>query len=271
MGEQRQRHVESNEAIRQKRENGSSEDRGTIGRRRFLGRSLQLTGAAALAILGFRPRSVFAQGGSESASSGAGPTAGVARGEITYLEGEVAVDDAAAEFGQPVGTDNVIQTGPDSLCEVVFLTGNIIRIDAETIATLALTDDRRSLSIERGSVATVAKNLTALTTAGAERLRIETPTAVGGVRGTSFFVRVFPDGRTYLCTCNGSVHLATATEDDGETIRAPHHRCFYLTRTDAGITVEETGMIYHDDSLIEDVAARIGREIDWTTVPPPVS
>ena len=112
----------------------------------------------------------------------------------------------------------------------------------------------------------VLRKLGEVTEPGELRFRITTSNAVAGVRGTCFFVKVEDDDNTFICCCNGTLHL----EGTGGAFTAEpagsHHEELRVTRSQRGISVAAAPLLYHTDADVEAIAARIGETIDWTRI-----
>ncbi len=111
--------------------------------------------------------------------------------------------------------------------------------------------------------ALVLKKLATLT--GAPTFTVRTPSAVAGVRGTSFFINAVDARTTYICSCNGAVHVEDLRGGSAQDIVAAHHKAVVVTSTDTGATVADSTLLYHTDADLEKVASDIGVTIDWTT------
>ena len=83
--------------------------------------------------------------------------------------------------------------------------------------------------------------------------RIETNTAVIGIRGTGIYVEADAE-RTYFCTCYGQVELkARASSDARETLKTTHHqepRYIHASGTDSLIVRAPMKMNHTDDELV---------------------
>jgi hypothetical protein len=209
---------------------------------------------------------VFAEGAGESTGtpgSAEAPPA-VVKASIDYLEGDVSVDGSPAEIGMELEPGAVVVVGEESLGEVAF-GANIVRIYADTTAVIDIGQITSQVTVNRGAVAAVLDGLQGLGNDGG--MQIRTPTAVGGVRGTSLYVRVEDVDRTFFCVCNGSVHLHSPDEDAGQLVSAAHHSGLRFIRADDGsISTEIPEMTYHDDAEMNSLAARINAQIDWSSV-----
>jgi hypothetical protein len=139
---------------------------------------------------------------------------------IYKIEGEVRVNGAIAMVGDPVRPGDVVTTGAES--RAVFIIGKdvyLLRADSH----LALNAEAaQSLKLGIADVLRIA-NGRLLAVFGKGRKRLETPTAIAGVRGTGIYVEAEPR-RAYICTCYGSVNLIPrAAPSESETVHTHHH------------------------------------------------
>jgi len=204
--------------------------------------------------------SVAASGRSETSAP---PTREAVTARIEYLEGDVQLDGAPAEIGDSVAAGARLLTGADGLAEIVFGSGNALRVEADTELTLDLDDPGNGLEVRRGTVAAVFEGLETIGVGDDRTFRVGTPTTVAGVRGTVFFVRVESEDSTYVCTCHGELSF-----DDGNmTVRAARHNASRFVRTADGIVAEAAPEIYHDSASLNAVADVVGVTIQWGEEP----
>jgi hypothetical protein len=187
------------------------------------------------------------------------------KASIIYMEGDVTLDGAPASVGDPVAAGSTLRTAPDALCEVVFNTRNVVHMAGDTVLRFDPSQLSRGATLQKGAIAMVLRNLAAVK--GSEvRFSIKTSTTVAGVRGTCFFVKVEDDNNTFICCCNGAIHV----EGDGgaftQNLTSSHHQEVRVTRTQSGVSVGAAPMLYHTDADVEGIAARINERIDWTKV-----
>jgi ferric-dicitrate binding protein FerR (iron transport regulator) len=187
------------------------------------------------------------------------------KASIIYLEGDVTLDGMPASVGDAVAAGATLRTAADALCEVVFNARNIVHMTGGTILRFDPNQLSRGATLEKGAIAMVLRNLSAVK--GSDiRFSVKTSTTVAGVRGTCFFVKVEDDNNTFICCCNGAIHL----EGDGgafaQNLRSSHHQEIRVTRAQSGLSVGAAPMLYHTDEDVEAIAARIGEKIDWTKV-----
>lgn len=186
---------------------------------------------------------------------------------LVYLEGSLTMDGVPLKVGEKVVDGSLLQTGPESLAELVFAGKNALRIGGNASLRVQLASLDRSLSVERGAVTAVLRKLDKL--AGG-KLTVNTPSLVAGVRGTSFYFRVEEAGaQTYFCTCNGSVVLTPEGSSEGILKEANHHDALLFTRQGASVSVTAPPSGYdhgHGDRDLETLAARVGEKMDWTRI-----
>lgn len=183
---------------------------------------------------------------------------------INFIEGTVTLDGVKAALGDIVKQGATITTGDASACEIVFRDRNIIRVSAKTTARFDLSTTAKSIDLERGIVSQVLKNLE-VNPAG-DSFTVRTASAALGVRGTSFCINAAP-AWTYVCACNGTLHLSDADGKNAMDLSSPHHKAVkYRPAKGGGFEVVPAGLEYHTDADVEALAAKIGYAIDWTKV-----
>jgi hypothetical protein len=202
---------------------------------------------------------VLFAGGSEEIESGAPPVEVV----LDYFEGEVLIDGTEAELGQRLMPGSRVQTGADGFAEVVFGSGNILRIEENSDLTLNIDDEQEGINLAAGAFSAVMTGLRELGFGSDKELALRTLSTVGGVRGTSFYFRVEDEATTYVCVCNGTLALG----DTGEDVDAGEHAAFRFTRTAGGTEQTPAPLLYHDNESMDSVAERVGAEIPWGRTP----
>ncbi len=70
---------------------------------------------------------------------------------------------------------------------------------------------------------------------------------MAGVRGTAFYIKVEDPDNSYVCTCNGT--LTQGKPDRKAKIRVT--------------TSSRSGLLYHDNALIYQLAAKAGTRLVW--------
>jgi hypothetical protein len=191
----------------------------------------------------------------------AAPAPAAARGQVVFFEGEVRIDGVPAEIGAGVGTRALVETGTGATCEIVFDRRNVVRVGQEAVAVLDFAGPRKDVELRKGGLTSVLRKLGKV--AGADSFRVSTPTAVAGVRGTSFCVWV-DENSSYVCACNGSVRTIDDLGSNEQTLSSPHHVARTYTREGGSIAVAPAGVEHHSDASVESLAARIGEKVNWS-------
>ena len=187
-----------------------------------------------------------------------------ARASMSYLEGEVTVDTKAAAIGDLVALGATVKTAAQSLCEIVFNAKNLIRMSENTTLVFNPANLQSGSELQQGSLALVLKGLSA--GSGGTGFIVRTRNAVAGVRGTSFFMKVEDSKTTYVCCCNGAIHLDDGAGAAVRDIEASHHKAVRFTRSGGAVTVAEAQLLFHTDADMEAVAAKVGATINWSAI-----
>ncbi|MGD9940692.1 MAG: FecR domain-containing protein [Clostridia bacterium] len=183
--------------------------------------------------------------------------------EVVFVEGEVLIDGQEPELGDLLGTSFIVQTGKGARCDLVFNTGNALSIGQNALADFDFSSQVANVRVDRGSLSSVLKKLSQLTDTNS--FTVQTANAVAGVRGTSFCVWV-DDSSSYICACNGIVHVEDSNSGNDEVLEAAHHTARLFSRTGTTISKTTDEMRFHSDELLQSVASRIDYVIDWTNI-----
>jgi len=194
---------------------------------------------------------IFANGKNETRLEGF-------KGNVEYLEGEVFINGAIAHFGSVVSDNDIIKTGKNSYCDIVFNKGNIFKLEPNTLIEIKWNENQ--INIKKGAMGSVFSRLHALLPQG-KLLSLNTPSASAGVRGTSFYIRVEDEKNTYICTCNGSLKLSSGSESFQDTTR--HHKAYRFTMEGNDTKISSAGLLYHNDESMNELAQKIGFTIPW--------
>lgn len=139
---------------------------------------------------------------------------------VYRVKGKAWVNGERVNGNTRIGPGDTVKTGRDS--ELVFAVGDhgmllrggshlgIEPKDSNDLASLLI----GGLRLFSGKLLSVSRN---------KGMRIETPSATIGIRGTGVYLEAGPD-RTYFCTCYGDVDVATM--HDGacrESVHSAHH------------------------------------------------
>ena len=189
------------------------------------------------------------------------------KASVVYVDGGVTMNDSPVSVGDEVLPGATIKTEPDAVCQIVFNKKNIVHITGGTVVTLDPKLLSRGATLKKGAIAMVLRNLGPFAgNAGEFKFSIRTTTTVAGVRGTCFFVKVEDDNNTFVCCCNGRLHLQGVGGEFAQNIAGAHHREIRVTRSGAKVSVAAAPLLYHSDADVEAIAARIGETIDWTKI-----
>jgi len=148
------------------------------------------------------------------------------QGILVYATGEIWVqtgnEEIFLEIGDFVESSDILHTGKDAYCEIQFGNMAVARIESETIVDMQIINiapgqGNVALKVKVGGVISKVKKLT-----GTSDYRIKTPTAICGVRGTEFIVRVGSEkNETFLAVKSGTVGvLPPAADKDRLTEKA---------------------------------------------------
>jgi ferric-dicitrate binding protein FerR (iron transport regulator) len=209
--------------------------------------------AIAAVILGLAAFAAFAEGTPESTGYSA---------SVAYIEGQAKIDGKAANIGDTVPLGSTVVTDAQSLCEIRFNGKNAIRLAESTTFVFNPANLQRGSELKQGALIMVLKNLTVGADGAGFKLR--TPSAVADVRGTSFFVKAVDASTTYVCCCNGALHVQDYAGGTPTNIEAPHHKAYVFQTKAAGIGVTDSTLLYHSDADMQKVASDVGVTIDWT-------
>ena len=186
---------------------------------------------------------------------------------VVYKEGVLSVDGKPVEIGAKVPDGALLSTDVNGLAEIVFADKNAFRVGPATTFRVRLEKKRRSLEIERGPITAVLRKLDKATGGS---MNVRTPSLVAGVRGTSFCVWVSGSKQeTFFCTCNGRIEFIPGGTQRKILKEARHHEALTFSGAGKYVTVtvpDPQGNLWHDDSNLESLAARIGETMDWTRI-----
>ena len=183
-------------------------------------------------------------------------------GVILTYAGNVLINSKAAKRGTIIKFGDVITTQANSSCEIIVAEKNIFRLGANSKMIFNISKTQNSIDLKKGWLSGVSKKK--FTSQG--EFFVNTPTAVAGVRGTAFCLKIESPKKTYFCVCNGVINLKTSNNDQRETISAAHHAARrYIRDDDGNIRVDTNQTLdYHTDKTLEKLAKKINVTIDWT-------
>ncbi len=208
--------------------------------------------------------SLFAGGEGESRVEPAEPArSDESAARIEFLVGEVTVDGDEALIGMSLDPGSTVRTGSDGTVDIVFGSGNALRVSEDTVMVMDLSDPAVGLDIRRGTVSAVFEGLESIGTGPDDTFIVRTPSTVAGVRGTVFFVKIEDPDTTYVCTCHGIIDF----DQSGLTVSAARHEATRFVRSDGEVTALRAPGIYHDSDDLNEIAAIVGIEIAWGEEP----
>lgn len=170
---------------------------------------------------------------------------------IYRIGGTVLVNGMAADTQTIIKPGDTIET--DSGGDTVFVVGTQALLLRENSSVTLQTVQQPQLTIHRGRLLSVSRNLP---------IRITTPTAIVGVRGTGWYAEAEED-QTYFCTCYGSTSITAATDASSQRdITSAHHdQPVYIVKDgSAGNNIRNAPMINHTDQELTLLEALVGRE-----------
>ena len=182
-------------------------------------------------------------------------------GSLVYLEGPVMLNGSSAATGDAVWPGDRLETGPGGVAEISFGPRNILQFQEETSAVID--PAWGGVELERGTLAAVLKGLARLGFGGERRFQVRTATAAMGVRGTAFFISQPEENQTYFCTCHGKLHLEGPGGEAPQDTEAYHHAAVWYVRTDEGVRALPSGLYFHDDDTLNQLARRAGTTVRW--------
>lgn len=154
-----------------------------------------------------------------------------AKGYIVFLKGDVWVNEKEAKLRQQVKQSDFIKTGKKAAASIQFAESAVVKLKASTsleISRLVMGDDKPEINLTQKSGSTFNKIVK-----GKANYNLSTPTAVAGVRGTSFSVKVSKGRTTTVELLQGSVEVQT-TDKDSATAKQP-----VLLEEGKKVTIEE--------------------------------
>src|SRR4051812_46253338 len=186
----------------------------------------------------------------------------IARGVHT-VNGDVTVNGNAATTGMAVRAGDSVVTGPNG--DVVFVVGrDAFMVRGDSIIELL----RRGNSPLLTGLRILSGRLLSVFSPGRKRV-IQAATATIGIRGTAVYVESATD-RTYVCTCYGTVDLASRDDPSArETVRTKHHdQPRYVMATGAPQMIMDAPVVNHTDAELILLESLVGRKPPFGTSQP---
>jgi hypothetical protein len=215
-----------------------------LSRREFL---QLLLGTAASLVLLRKPLRLLGSGSKEEEWEM--PT----EGRLSFISGEVRVNDRPAYVDDIVREGDVIQTGVGSEVEVELRDYAIFHLKENSSVRVENILASPKIRVEKGWFLIIVKRKTPLS--------VETPMTLAGVRGTVFFFKIISPKEEYMCICNGKMNIYNPS--GGEPIKkitAKYHSAFDLEQGDRALQIIRAGLKHHEDEDILKMAERFPRE-----------
>ena len=155
--------------------------------------------------------------------------------KFTYVKGDVLVSGKPATLGQTVSKDATIEVKNNSMAVLQFSSAASITLKANSVLSIANLSKNEAgkpvIELSQSSGASFSK-----IAKGQSDFSIKTPTAVAGVRGTSFELTVGNGKTTQIKLLEGKVAVIKATE--GQTAESIKEDLAQATVVEAGQKVD---------------------------------
>ena len=166
------------------------------------------------------------------------------------IRGSVAIDGRPATQGQEIRPGQKVVTGPGS--EAIYVIGQDAFLQHENSA----------FGIEKEASVAVLRYITGkvLSVFGKGRKRLDTPTAMIGIRGTGCFIDAGEDS-IYFCLCYGSAVVEPKGNPAARRrLQTTHHESpLYVSSGKNGPAFRPAGMVDHTDAELIMLEALTGR------------
>jgi ribosomal 50S subunit-recycling heat shock protein len=183
---------------------------------------------------------------------------------IHQYTGKVTINDREAKAGAFIKSGDVIKTDGNSSCVILVKNKNVFKLHSKTTVVFSVNKNKSEINVSSGIFGGLSREKF-----GENNLfNINTPTAIAGIRGTAFYIKVENSLSTYFCVCNGIIDIKGINADNKETVEAKEHNLRHIVKLNTGETKigKDTGVKYHGNEDIEELAKIINVQIDWTKV-----
>jgi hypothetical protein len=171
------------------------------------------------------------------------------------------VNGQLATLDTPVRAGDAVETGPDSTASfVVGQDAYMLRANAQLRILRPQPRSAGSSIIDEGIELLKGAALFVFGRRQEQRLRVSTPFATVGIRGTGLYLDAEPN-RTYVCLCYGTADLQVAADSAyNEFLESTHHDMpKYVNAQGADELVEDAPFKDHSDlelAVLEDLVGR---------------
>ncbi len=182
--------------------------------------------------------------------------------KIIFKVGTVTLNGKDAKPQDFVNYGDVVETKKGSVCEILIGKKNIFMLKGDGKLIFKVSKNETGIVVEKGWFAAIIKNKRFIK----QEFKISTPTLIAGVRGTSLCMKVENNKQVYFCTCNGTITLMDKNGEKKHDVTNAHHGAErYILNDDGKIEIKKSGMEFHDDTSIDNLAKKIDVKVDWTT------
>lgn len=177
---------------------------------------------------------------------------------IYRVTGTALVNGRPATLETPVRPGDTVETGKDS--ELIFAVGGHAMLLRSNTRMVIQGEPRSASSLLISLVRVVTGAL--LSVSRNTPMKIMTPTATIGVRGTGWYTEANPE-QTYFCTCYGTTDVTASNDPASRTtvVSKAHDRPLYiLGKGPSGRSIRDAPFINHTDQELMLIEALVGRE-----------
>ncbi len=191
----------------------------------------------------------------------------IPRAWIEYRKGDVTVDGKTVEAGDAVYPGAVVKTGSDSFVDILIDEQSIVRVNENSKTRIEFSEKDIWFDLKAGAISGVINKALEFLKKAGKPFRFTTVTATAGIRGTLFYMKLENVKSTYICCCNGVLHVEDANGKQRGILKAKHHESVQFIKWDDGhIERIASRMKHHTDTEMEELAKKIGIRIDWSEV-----
>lgn len=179
---------------------------------------------------------------------------------LQKFTGEVLINGKAAVAKDPISAGDSVRTGKNSTAWVLIQGTAITMIKHLSNVIISGPLDKNGAPAGRGAALTIhsgaALNYIHANKKSPYPYSIKTAAVVAGVRGTTFFVEIFDETRTYVCDCFGNLELTSAAAPKVvKKLTTEHHTALLIGQegSDEDELMKPAGLLHHTDEEIADM------------------